>query len=253
MRPTLKRLTWPALLLASCAAFARAQSPAPLAAPATLVVMPAFGEVRQANDQAHLTLMIEEQDKDKALAASRVNLKMKQGADIVRREDPQAQLKTRGYYTYPVYADEAPPKNPRLRQAIGWRIGQYLDVTTTNLPALPKMVAATQKTLALSGLSFGLSDAASKRLDETRIAATYQNLTERIGAIARAMGRKPEDAIVDTVDFESSGAYAQAPEAAMAKMAMRGAMAEPVAVEEPSFEPGDTTLQMRLVAKVRFK
>ena len=39
----------------------------------------------------------------------------------------------------------------------------------------------------------------------------------------------------------------------MAKGVMRSAMAEQVAVEEPSFEPGETTLHMRLVAKVRFK
>ncbi len=39
---------------------------------------------RHANDEAVLTLMVEEQDKDKAAAASRVNQKMKQGIDIVR-------------------------------------------------------------------------------------------------------------------------------------------------------------------------
>ena len=63
----------------------------------TLVIVPAHGEVTQANDQAIISFMIEEQDKDKAAAASRVNQKMKQGTDIVRREDPQAQLKTQGY------------------------------------------------------------------------------------------------------------------------------------------------------------
>ena len=59
----------------------------------TIVVIPAFGEVKHPNDEAHITLMIEEQDKDKVAAASRVNLKMKQGIDIVKREDPQAILK----------------------------------------------------------------------------------------------------------------------------------------------------------------
>lgn len=244
-----------ALLIAVASTQAPAQ-PTLSAAPAvgsTLVIIPAFGEVRQPNDEARLTLTVEEQDKDKAQAASRVNLKMKQGIEIVRREDPQAQLKSRGYYTYPVYADEAVPKGQRNRQVIAWRIGQYLDVTTLNLAALPKLVAATQRTLSVNALSFGLSSAAARRLDEKRIAATYQNLTERIAAIAAAMGRKPPDAVLDTLDFDGSGAYAQGPEASMAKMSMRADMAAPTPIEEPSFEPGETALQMRLVAKVRFK
>lgn len=220
----------------------------------TLVIIPAFGEVRQANDEAHLTLAVEEQDKDKGVAASRVNLKMKQGAEIVRREDPQAQLRTRGYYTYAVYADETVPKPQRTRQVVAWRIGQYLDITTTNLAGLPHLVAAVQRTLTVNGLNFGLSEAAAKRTDERRIASAYQNLSERIASVARAMGRKSTEASIDTIDFEGSGAYAQAPEQGFAKATMRAnAMADTAPVEEPSFEPGETTLQMRLVGRVRFK
>jgi len=219
----------------------------------TLVIVPAYGEVRAPNDEAHATFMIEEQDKDKSAAASRVNQKMKQGADIVRKEDQQAQLKTRGYYTYPVYADEAQPRPAsKMRQPVGWRVGQYLDVTTTNLAGLPKTVAAAQKLLALNGLSFGLSSASQRKLEEQRIAAAYQNLTDRIAAVAKAMGRNVADAAIDTVDFEASGAYAPQQDAMMAKN-MRASAMEAAPVEEPSFEPGETTLNMRVVGKVRFR
>jgi uncharacterized protein YggE len=51
----------------------------------TLVVVPAFGEVRHVNDQAMITMTAEEQDKDRAAAQARVNQKMKQGTEIVRR------------------------------------------------------------------------------------------------------------------------------------------------------------------------
>jgi predicted secreted protein len=239
------------LLVGLVCTAALAQSPP--AATGTLVVVPATSEVRQANDEAHLVLMVEEQDKDKAQAASRVNLKMKQGIELVRREDPQAVLKSHGYYTYPVYSEEPLPKNQRTRQIVSWRVGQYLDVTTINLQALPKVVASTQRTLAVSGLNFGLSDAAARRLDDRRIAATYQNLTDRIASIARAMGRKQSDASIDNIDFDGSAGEVQPMASPMAKMAMRSAVAEPASVEEPNFEPGETALQMRLVAKVRFK
>lgn len=240
------------LVLTCAATSANAQTPVQTAG--TTVIVPAFGEVKNVNDQAQLTLMIEEQDKDKSAAASRVNQKMKQGVDIVKREDPQAILQTRGYFTYPVYADEQPrPLNNKPRQPVSWRVGQFLEVTTTNLAGLPKTVAAAQRILAVNGLRFGLSDATSRKLDEKRIEATYRNLTERIVSIAKAMGRNPADAVLDTVDFEGSGAYAPQGDGAMSKSAMRTASVEAAPVEEPSFEPGETTLQMRVVGKVKFK
>jgi predicted secreted protein len=219
----------------------------------TLVIVPATGEVRHANDEANLTFMIEEQDKDKAVAASRVNQKMKQGMEILKREDPQAVLSTRGYYTYAVYPEEQPQprSNGKLRQPSGWRVGQYLEMKTGNLQSLPKTVAAAQSVLALNGLRFGLSEATAKQLDAQRIDATYKNLTERIASIAKAMGRNPADAVLDTIDFEGSGNYAQQEFAA--PKAMRAAMADAAPVEEPSFEPGETTLDMRVVGKVRFR
>jgi len=249
------------LAAAAAASFALAAHAAPLESlptSGTLVVVPAFGEVKHANDQAVATLAIEEQDKDKAAAASRVNLKMKQGLDIVKKEDPGASLKTQGYYTYPVYPDERPSLNgpsskPRVPTA--WRVGQYLQVTTTNLEKLPKTVAAAQKILTLNGLQFGLTPETTRQLDDQRIAATYKNLNERINSIASAMGRKVGDAVLDTVDFEGSGNYAQERMGgAPAPMMMRSAkMMDAADVAEPSFEPGETTLQMNLVGKVRFK
>jgi predicted secreted protein len=222
----------------------------------TLVIVPAFGEVKHANDQANASYMIEEQDKDKAVAASRVNQKMKQGTDIIRREDPQAALKTQGYYTYPIYAEQRPLPNGVMPKPvpIGWRVGQYLEVKTSNLAGLPKTTAAAQKLLALNNLNFSLTPATLKKLDDQRIAATYMNLNERIASIAAAMGRKVSDAVLDTVDFEGSGNYAnQREDLAASPMAMRSAKMESAEVSEPSFEPGETTLQMRLVGKVKFK
>ena len=248
-----KILTAAALL---CALQAHAQSSLPTTG--TMVIVPAYGEVTQTNDEATATFMIEEQDKDKSAAASRVNQKMKQGTEIVRREDPKAILKTQGYYTYPVYPEDRPLPNGmqsnKPRVPTSWRVGQYLEVKTTNIASLPKMTAQVQKVLALNGLQFGLSPAATKKLDDKRIAATYQNLNERIAAIAAAMGRKLSDATLDTVDFEASGNYGGQADAAAAPQMMRAtAKREQAEVSEPSFEPGETILQMRLVGKVKFK
>jgi uncharacterized protein YggE len=247
----------PKLFLAAALALAaQAHAQTPLSSTGTLVIVPAFGEVRHANDQVTATFAVEEQDKDKTVAASRVNQKMKQGTDIIRREDPQATLKTQGYYTYPVYAEPRPLPNGVSPKPVltGWRVGQYLEVKTTSLAGLPKLTAAAQKVLGLNSLTFGLTPATLRQLDDERIAATYLNLNQRIASIAGAMGRKVSDAIIDTVDFEASGNYAQqqGPMAA-APMAMSRMAKESGEVSEPSFEAGETTLQMRLVGKVKFK
>ncbi|PQP01837.1 SIMPL domain-containing protein [Massilia phosphatilytica] len=249
------------VLLSALGVALSAQAQSAPATSGTLVIVPAFGEVKHANDEATITFAVEEQDKDRAAATARVNQKMKQGTEVVRREDPQAELKTVGYYTYPVYPEvpdgPRPLANPAARRVpIGWRVGQYLEVKTRNLQALPKTAAAAQKVVNLNGIDYHLSPELSKRLDDERIAATYRNLNERIASIARAMGRNVNDAVIDTVDFEGSGNYAggQAEAAAAPQMmrmsAKRADMAE---MPEPSFEPGETTLQMRLVGKVKFR
>lgn len=241
-------------LFVSAGAFAQAQSP--LQTSGTLVVVPAFGEVRHANDEARVTFMVEEQDKDRVAAVDRVNRKMKQGTEIIKREDPSARLETRGYFTFPVYADEGAPPRPLRngqlqRQLVGWRVGQHLEMTTSNLEALPRTVAAAQRILALNGLQFGLADATARKLEEQRIAAAYANLVERLNAVAKAMGRSPADAVLDTVDFEGSGNYV--PQAETAVRMMTAKAMDAGQVEEPSFEPGETTLSMRVVGRARFK
>lgn len=234
------------------------QAPVEARTAGTLVILPAYSEVSQANDEVRATFIVEEQDRDKAAAASRVNLRMKQGTDILHREDPQAVLRTRGYFTYPVYAEEQPvPQNgrpPRKPQIVGWRVGQQIDMKTTNIARLPKVVAAAQSVVALNGLGYSLSEAATRRLDAQRIEGAWRHLQERIAAVAKSMGRSPADAVVETVDYETSGNYGgeAGAMAAPQRMVAKAMRAEPP-VEEPSFEPGETTLQMRIVGKIRFR
>jgi uncharacterized protein YggE len=220
----------------------------------TLVVVAAHGEVKAMNDEAIATFMIEEQDKDRAAAASRVNQKMKQGIAIIKRADAQAKLETRSYYTYPVYAEEEvqPLNRAKARELVGWRVGQYLEVVTGNIASLPATVASAQNVLALNGLQFRLNDATRKRLEEERIAAAYQDLNVRTMAIAKAMGRKVSDATLETLDFEGSGNYAPQQEAYAARTMSARSKSQQL-VEEPSFEPGETTLSTRVVGKIRFR
>lgn len=218
----------------------------------TLVSVQALGEVTADNDEAHATFLIEEQDKDKGAAASRVNQKMRLGIDVLKKEDPQAVLNSRGYYTYPIYTEERAQSinTSRKRQLTGWRVGQYLELKTGNLQKLSGTVSAAQNILALSSLTFGLSEHTNKRLDASRIEAAYLQLMERVRAIAKAMRRHDSDVVIESIDFDGSENVGR-PYAAATMMTKTARMDEPVA--ETSFEPGASTLTMRIAARVRFK
>ena len=219
----------------------------------TLVSVSGHAEIKVANDQATLNFFIEEQDKDKALAASRVNQKMKVGTELAKKEDPSAQLTTRAYYTYPIYADELnnKPGAASKRQLIGWRVGQSLEVKTTNLKIISAFAAAMQKTLALSGVNFDLTDQARKNLEEKRIEAGYKNFQDRLRMITKAMGRKESDAVIESLEFDPSENIGAMQDSGR-MYAMKGAPAAE-SVAETSFEPGETSVTIRVFGKVRVK
>ncbi|MEB0139639.1 MULTISPECIES: SIMPL domain-containing protein [unclassified Undibacterium] len=211
-------------------------------------------DIRAENDQAIVTFLVEEQDKDKAVAASRVNQKMKLGTEILKREDPQGQYSTRAYYSYPVYA-EVPPGAvgaARKPQQIGWRSGQYLELKTTKLQQLPATAAAAQKVLALNGISFGLSEAATTRLEAERIAAGYRNFTEKLRMVTAAMGKKIEDVQITSLSFDGAANEMQTYAVAAPRM-LKASRMESDAVAETSFEPGTTQLSIRVAGKIIIK
>ncbi|MET3106591.1 uncharacterized protein YggE [Oxalobacteraceae bacterium GrIS 2.11] len=214
----------------------------------TSVSVSGTGEIIVENDQAKAIFFIEEQDKDKGAAASRVNQKMKEGTEVLKKLDPQAKFATRGYYTYPVYADQTAPNKPR--NLTGWRVGQYLDLTTKNIVQLPTTVAAVQQTLALNGLNFGLSEETTKNLEARRIEAAYKNLMERVQIIAKAMGRDPADSLIESLEFDGTTNQFQPQPRMFAASAPMLAKGNPV--QETSFEPGETTLGASVVAKIKF-
>ena len=219
--------------------------------------MPASGEVRHANDEATVTFVVEEQDKNRTAAINRVNQRMKQGTELLRRADPAGELKTTGYATYPVYPELPPNPRPLAGQAvhsvpIGWRVSQTVELRTKSLADLPKTAAAAQKVLDLAGVRYHVSRDLARQLDDERIAATWRNLNERIASIARAMGRGAHDAVIESVDFgpNTGGVY----DTIVAEdVGVPSSLRNEPEMKEPSFEPGETTLQMRAVGKVRFR
>lgn len=214
----------------------------------TLIIVPAYGEVKTFNDQARALLAVEEQNSEKAEAVTRVNKKMKIVQEMIKQIDPKILMQTRGYHTYAIYSEEQTGKK---RERISWRVMQTIEIITTNLEQLPKVIAIAQAYVSLSNIQFELSKEAEKKLDAQCLQNAYHHLQERIGVIAQAMGKRIEDATIESIDFEGNGMLQQ-PESTSVLRAKAMAMTADSKIEEPSFEAGETTLNIRILARVKF-
>ncbi len=208
----------------------------------TVVSVSGYAEVKAENDQATATFFIEEQDQDRLAAAARVNRQIQAGTELLKQADPQGTYATRGYYSYPVYTGSA-----KSRTLTGWRIGQYLELTTKNLRQLPATAAAVQQILLLNGLAFSLSHEAREQLEAKRIEAAYQNLHQRVQLIAKALGRDAADATIESLDFNVDNNGLVQP-----RMFAAAAMSKASAVPESSFEAGVSTLSANVNAKIKW-
>ena len=238
------------LIALASTAEAQAQTQPALSTTGTVITLTATGEVKSKNDVAHLTFQLQEQDKDRSVAVSRLNAKMKQGLALVKRDDAAATLTTRGYTTTPVYPEPPQKSSMTLPQPIGWRASTLLEIATTNLAGLPTLVANAQSLYSLQGVTFSLSEPAARRLDDARIQVSYRNLVERIAAVLKAMGRSGADAVIELIDVDSAAGGIVQPRG---MMAMARSSTDAVTVETPDFEPGETRLSLQMNAKVRLK
>lgn len=213
----------------------------------SLVTVTAVGSVTAPNDEAQLVFGYEEQGKDKAALASSVNLRLKQGIAALKKANPNARLSLDSYRTYAVYDEAAAKIQKREAQQIGWRVSQQVRLVTGDLAALPATVATTQKVLALRSVNFGLSEGTTRKLEQRRVEAAYRSLEEQVAFIAGAMRRPVADAKLESLDF---GATPVDRVYVTGSKLSREDIGE---IEEPSLQPGETKLELRATAKVRFK
>jgi len=78
------------------------------------VLVSGRADIKVVNDQAVISFYAEEVDKDKTLAATRVNQKMKAGIEFIKREYKEIELTTRNYHSSQVY-EEVASKNANGR------------------------------------------------------------------------------------------------------------------------------------------
>lgn len=232
-------LRWVAIAAVTFACIpAMAQSGSP--AIGTVVLLHAESAVTLDNDEAHLAVFVQEQNADRAAAASAVNTKMKEALARAKATDPSAQIKTTGYSTYPTYASSS-------RQINGWIVRQDASITTRTIANVDKLVAAVQAMANLGGVQFVPSAEALRRAQDQLSDLAFADLRERIVRTARGLGRSPGDAVIEEVDL-SGQRTPPVPRPMVANARMAAAE-----VAEPRLEAGDSQATFGMNVRVRFR
>ncbi|WP_034410399.1 SIMPL domain-containing protein [Derxia gummosa] len=236
--PGLPAAALPGALPAGNAAVAGMPTPAQAAAPAgTIVLLRARAEAQFDNDEARVAFYAQEQGADRAQVAAAVNRRMRDATAALKAADPSAELRSTGYSTYPV--------NDRNGKQTGWVARQDLSLVTRNLKSLEATVARAQALVAVQSVGFGLSREARLKAEAQLFDQAFADLRARIANVSRALGRTPEQALIEQLDF--AGGDEPAPPRAFAMA--RAASAE--AVDQPSFEAGDSSQSLAFNARVR--
>ena len=92
------------------------------------------------NDLMTATLYVQEQDKDSALLANKINAAMSWAIEELK-EYPALKVQTRDYQTYPRY------DTSQARRLIGWRATQSIQIETDDFKTAGRAVQALQERL----------------------------------------------------------------------------------------------------------
>ena len=133
------------------------------------------------NDQMLATLVVQQEDKDPALLADKVNSTMAWAVAALR---PYTTLRarTRDYQTYPRY------DTSQARRLIGWRATQSLELETDDFEAAAKAIQQLQEKLQVQGIRLSTKPATRKSASDDLISAALTAFKERAELIQQNMG-----------------------------------------------------------------
>lgn len=191
------------------------------------------------NDLMIATLMVEAEDRDPAVLASKVNSAMSWAVNVLR---PFGALKTktRDYQTYPRY------DSSKNRKLIGWRASQSIQIETDDFEAAGKAIQKLQERLQVKGIQLAAKP-------ETRAAAADELINEALSTFKKratlvqrnmgATGYKVLDVNIQS-DQPSGPVYDMAP---MRYESMRSS----AMVSEPAIEAGTSRVSVQIYGRVQ--
>ncbi len=132
------------------------------------------------NDQLTVTLAVEEEGKEAAKIADKVNQDMDWALQIVAQHK-DINSSTQSYNTSPVYDK---------RTVIGWRASQQLELKSTNITALSDMVGKLQERLQIKNMRFTPTRETRVQYENELIEEAMVSFKQRIEIVKKHMDQK---------------------------------------------------------------
>ena len=227
----------PTLALALCVAAAGAASAQPFAPDPKNRVSFAVERTRDvANDWITAVVGTSDEDSDAARLADRVNDTMDWALDVAK-EAKGVTVKSGGYSTHPVH-----DKDGKIAR---WAASQDLYLESGDVEKVSALIGKLQSKVLLRSISFSVSPETRRKTEETLIGDALNAFTERAKKVSSGLGGRDYEIV--SVSIQTPGTPQPWIPAARAEMM---AMDK---VSAPSFESGQSTLQVRVDATIEIE
>jgi len=223
-------------LALALAAFAGAASAQPYAPDPKNRVSFAVERTRDvANDWITAVVGTSDEDSDAARLADRVNQTMDWALGVAKKAKGVT-VKSGGYSTQPVH-----DKDGKIAR---WSASQDLILESSDVDAVSELVGKLQSKLLLRGISFSVAPETRRKHEDSLIGEALKAFQERAKSVSAGLGAR--DYQIVSLSIQTPGGGGPVPMYARAEMMMDK-------VAAPSFESGQSTLQVRVDATIELE
>jgi predicted secreted protein len=189
-----------------------------------------------ANDWIIAVVGTSDEDSDAARLADRVNDTMDWALGVAKQAKGVT-VKSGGYSTHPVH-----DKDGKIAR---WAASQDLYLESGDVEAVSELIGKLQSKVLLRSISFSVSPETRRKTEETLIGDALNAFTERAKKVSGGLGGRDYEIV--SVSIQTPGGGGPVPMYARAEMM---AMDK---VSAPSFESGQSTLQVRVDATIEIE
>jgi predicted secreted protein len=197
------------------------------------VNLQAQSETEVPNDQLTVLLAVEEEGKEAAKIASKINKDMDWALGKTKLHQ-DIETRTLSYNTHPVYDK---------RTVVAWRATQQLELKSTNITELSELVGDLQERLQVKNMSFSPTKETRKRYEDELIEEAMIAFKQRVELIKKHMDNK--NVRIVNLHVNTGGGYPAPVYAENRTMAMSSKSA-------PAVEAGTSNITVTVSGSVQF-
>jgi predicted secreted protein len=187
------------------------------------------------NDWITAIVGTSDEDSDAARLADRVNQTMDWALGVAKQAKGVTAT-SGGYATQPVYA-----KDGKIAR---WAASQDLHLESSDVDAVSALVGKLQSRVLLRSIAFSVSTETRRKIEDALIGDALTAFQERAKKVAAGLGARDYEIV--SLAIQTPGGGGPVPMYARAEMAMDK-------VSAPSFESGQSTLQVRVDATIELE